>query len=238
MKRTLFLILFLVPAVIWAESQIFFRIAINESGYNTFLTEKYRAKQTKQQLMAMMLENPYFHPENLNRKFYKINIVKGVKYRNRIVTQYEIVPRFNDRFRHVVLIDDIDQIALQREMFDLKGKLIYAYGHVNYTPKKENNKARPPRPVEKVLGEEYKGFKPVYKNTLKDGSRQTLYTDGINRFSFFEKDIKKDIPTVERIINGNYFYRKQFGDVLYTVVGTVPFTMMNQIIDDFHKDRR
>lgn len=230
-----FLIFVLVPAAAFCEPQLYFRIAVDEVGYKTFLLEKMKQEQNKLSLMAMRLENPYFEMDSVNNKYYSVSVKTGLKFNNRSVTQYEIIPKNHDRFKHIILVDDVDGIAVSREMYDLNNKLIYSYGHVNHVEVIRKQKASDGRSIFNEKNAVYQGFVPVLKNVLKDGTRQVFFSDGLNRFSVFIKENYKGIIVEKKIINGNYVFRKNSEGSLYTVVGTVPFTEMERIVDSFGK---
>jgi sigma-E factor negative regulatory protein RseB len=134
-----------------------------------------------------------------------------------------------DRFRHVLLVDEKWDQILRREVYDPDGKLIYAYSFED-----RDGELKPvierPQPALSAGRDEFPGFRAVFKKELDDGTIQTLYSDGLNKFSVFISKTEAQIKDSARILYGNYVYRKKVGDILYTVVGTIPFPQMEKVV--------
>jgi sigma-E factor negative regulatory protein RseB len=228
MTKLIFLILF-VPLICYGESKVFFKIAVDERAYSSFLLENLGDGQSVLHSLASRLKEKHLELDKIEKDYYNIKIEYGMKYNGLDVVQYDIAPLLPDRFRHVLLVDAKSDHILRREVYDTEGKLIYAY---SFEDKNDELKPVINRPELNLFQErnQFPGFKPVFKKELHDGTMQTLYSDGLNKFSVFVKTTEHDIGESSRILYGNYVYRKKIGDSLYTVVGTIPFPQMEKVV--------
>lgn len=229
MIRIIFLIL-LIPFVSYGgDVKVFFKIAVDERAYSSFLLENLGAGHSALHDLASRLKEKHLEMDKIQKDFYNIKIDYGMKYYGHDVAQYDIVPILPDRFRHVLLVDEKWDQILRREVYDPDGKLIYAYSFED-----RDGDLKPvveqPRPAVTTGRDEFPGFKAVFKKELKDGTIQTLYSDGLNKFSVFVSKAEGEMKDSARILYGNYVFRKKVGETLYTVVGTIPFPQMEKVV--------
>lgn len=238
MKRlTLLFCLLAVAYTGYASEQVYFKIAVNEHDYSTFLTDRISAQKSTLQYLATQMRQPYFHPERLNPKYYKVVESSGIKYFDRDVVQYDVIPILNDRFHHVLMVDVKEGVVIRKEVYDTDGKLVFAFTSLDRTaeeaePEAQHTSVHP-------LADAFKGYSLVVDKTLKDGTRHMGFTDGLNGFSVFTKETEStsedELKGIKRILYGNYIYRKRVGKELYTVVGSLPFREMELLVENIVK---
>lgn len=229
MTKIIFLIL-LIPFVSYGgDMKVFFKIAVDERAYSTFLLENLGAGHSALHDLASRLKEKHLELDKVQKDYYNIKIDYGMKYNGHDVAQYDITPLLPDRFRHVLLVDEKWDQILRREVYDPDGKLIYAYSFED-----RDGELKPvierPQPALSTGRDEFPGFRAVFRKELDDGTSQTLYSDGLNKFSVFISKTETQIKDSARILYGNYVYRKKVGDILYTVVGTIPFPQMEKVV--------
>lgn len=232
MKRII-LLFCLVTATFasYASEQVYFKIAVNENDYSTFLTDRISTKQQTMQYLASKMRQPFFEPELISRKYYKILESRGIKYFDVDVVQYDVVPIENDRFRHILMVDEQSGVVIRKEVYDTEGKLVFAFTSLDrdqkndVVPDAERISQEPPV-------ESFKGYFLAYDKILKDGTRHMSFTDGLNKFSIFRKKSDIELNVQKRIIYGNYVYRKNIDHELFTVVGTLPFDEMDRLVEN------
>ncbi len=120
-------------SVAYAYEQVYFKIAVNENDYSTFLTDRISTKKTTLEYLATKMRQPFFNPERLNRNYYDIKVSQGIKYFDRDVIQYDVVPIFDDRFRHVLMVNVRDGVVIRKEVYDTDGKLVFAFTSLERT---------------------------------------------------------------------------------------------------------
>jgi len=219
----------------YAAEQVYFKIAVNENDYSTFLTDRISTQKETLQLLASKMRQEVFHPQHLNKKFYDVKVSKAIKYFDRDVVQYDIIPIFNDRFRHVVMVDEKNGLVIRKEVYDNNDKLVFSFTCLD-----EVESGLPPQKATHIanphLNDFYNGFFLVSDRKLKDGTKHILLSDGLNKFSVFRKKVSSnELIEDKRILYGNYIYRKVVGKELFTVVGTLPFKEMELFIDNIVK---
>jgi len=214
----------------YASEQVYFKIAVNENDYSTFLTDRISTKQKILQYLATKMRQPFFKPEQLNSKYYKVVESRGIKYFDVNVVQYDVRPIHNDRFRHLLMVDQRNGVVIRKEIYDTQGKLVFAFTSLEKHSQEPLPRAQKisKKPAEEV----FKGYFLVHDKTLKDGTRHMSFTDGLNKFSVFRKKYDIELNTMERILYGNYVFRKSVGKELFTVVGTLPFTEMERLVEN------
>jgi len=219
--------------VAYAYEQVYFKIAVNENDYSTFLTDRISTKKTTLQYLATKMRQPFFNPERLNPKYYNIKVSRGIKYFDKDVVQYDVIPTYNDRFRHVLMVNEKDGVVIRKEIYDTDGKLVFAFTSLERTAHEDSPS------LQKVsLGDvsaSYNGYYLVSDRKLKDGTKHVVFTDGLNRFSIFRKKSNIELTTEKRILYGNYIYREKVGKELFTVVGSLPFQEMERIVKNIVK---
>lgn len=213
-----------------AAEQVYFKIAVNENEYSTFLTDRISTQKETLQLLASKMRQEMFHPEHLNHEYYDVQVSRGIKYFDRDVVQYDIVPVLGDRFRHLVMVDEKHGYVLRKEIYDNNNKLVFSFTSLD-----ETGEDMPPQlsRVSAVPDKEfYKGFYLISDRELKDGTKHIILSDGLNKFSVFRKKVQNfESFKQERVMYGNYIFRKNIGKELYTAVGTLPFKDMEKFID-------
>jgi negative regulator of sigma E activity len=77
----------------------------------------------------------------------------------------------------------------------------------------------------------YSGFAAVDVSPDKDGSFKMFFSDGLNRFSVFRRPAAQNEKVDEKaVLYGNYIYSKIANGHVYTAVGTVPYSTMQDIV--------
>lgn len=237
-KLTLLLCLLSVAYAGYASEQVYFKIAVNNKDYTTFLTDRTSIQKSTLQYLAAKMRQPFFHPENVNGKYYRVKESSGIKYFGRDVVQYDVIPINNDRFRNIYLVDDKTGGVIRKEVYDTNGKLVYAFTSLD----KDAGETLPQAvhaSVKPMSGEVFKGYYLIVDRMLKDGTRHMGFTDGVNGFSVFTKKLtgenNGELKDEKKILYGNYVYRKRVGKELFTVVGTVPFREMELLVENIAK---
>ncbi|BAI80529.1 conserved hypothetical protein [Deferribacter desulfuricans SSM1] len=223
-----FLFIFFVSVVLARAENLFegvyIKIALDEDRYVQFDFEKETPHNKYLAHTVSNLINAVFSVDMVSSEYYseKISYKKISDFNIKVI---EFDPIFNDRFKHILWIYKDGRIYKQ-EVYDLSGKLLYSYQFkTNRVKKRIFN--------HKVSGGYYlyKGFKLVYKGVNRDGEKQISFTDGLNSFSvFWKKSNNKTVP-IKRILLGNYMLRKNFGNYLVTVVGTIPYFEMEKVVN-------
>lgn len=228
----LILLILLIPFVAYGDIKIFFKIAVDERSYSSFLVEEMYEGHSTLHTLALRLKENHIQVDKIQKDFYNVKAEFGIKYNGRSATQYDFSPLLPDRFRHVVLVDEEWEQLLRREVYDNNGKLLYAY---SFEDSRDSLKPmlETPKPSFFTGRDEFPGFKAVFKKVLDDGTIHVMYADGLNRFSVFISQTNADIKDSARILYGNYVYRKKIGNTLYTVVGTIPFAQMEKVVARF-----
>lgn len=243
-KLTLLLCLLIVAYSGYAAEQVYFKIAVNENDYSTFLTERRRTRKKTLQYLATKMRQYVFHPGSLNRDYYTVTENRGIKYFDRDVVQYDITPVKHDRFRHVLLVDQKKDVVIRKEVYDTNGKLVFSFTSLDRESTEHVDDADShPDPdsdavhiaAASVHHDAFNGYFVTADRELKDGTKHISFSDGLNRFSIFRKKINTEPTEQKRILYGNYIYRKKVGKELFTVVGTIPFEEMDDLINNIVK---
>lgn len=236
--RYILFTLFLFPSLLFAD-RIFFKIAVDESSYSTFEFSEIENVNNNLHFIFSKYQELYFDITKTNKEFYNIKKKSNIKFNGKFVSVYELFPIFNDRFMQVLWVNKNCNCIVRKEVYDLDGKLMYAYGHSGEIP--ENHFERRDK-YSKLVDKEfqgygYRGFDIRMVKRLSNGALHILYDDGINNFSIFKTTpaiMKKD---VKKIILGNYVYSTNLDNSTYTVVGTIPYNEMINVIK-FVKDKK
>ena len=113
----------------------------------------------------------------------------------------------------------------------MDNKLMLSYGYVDELPKMEKG---PPAALNKGAGCDrslsFRGFELSGCKSIDKNTKHLVFSDGLNKFSVFvDKDVEvKNIR--KKVIMGNYVYRRSLAGHTYTVVGSVPFKIMKDVI--------
>jgi sigma-E factor negative regulatory protein RseB len=223
MKKLILLASFLAAGFsAYAAEQVYFKIAVNEHEYSTFLTDRVSNRRSTLQYLATRMREPFFNPEKLNTEYYEKKVV-----------QYDIIPKDEDRFRHLIMVNEIEGNVIRKEVYDIKGKLVFAFTdldnhHIEDKPDAFRIKKEAPEG-------DFKGFHKIRDKKMKDGTKHMVFSDGLNGFSVFKKKASVELSDKKRILYGNYVLRKKIGKNIYTVVGSIPFNEMDKIIEFYAK---
>jgi negative regulator of sigma E activity len=228
MTRLLILFL-LIPFICYGETKVFFKIAVDERAYSSFLLTETGMSDSSLHSLASRLKEMHFEPDKIKKEYYNIKVEYGMTYNGREVSHYDIRPILPDRFRHVLLVDEEWEHIIRREVFDIHGKLLYSY---SFEDKQDELKPNVNQHLfsSKTGREDFPGFSIVFKKTLPEGTVHTLYSDGLNKFSVFISETEQEFEDSARILYGNYVYRQKIGGKLYTVVGSIPFPQMEKVV--------
>lgn len=216
-----------------SNTSLYFKISIDGQSYYENVLFDINSVDDKLHYLAVKLIEKTFNIEDINSDFYQINIYYNVSYLNSHVDMYNIMPLFNDRFRHVVWVRD--NYVVREEVYDLSDRLLYAFAFLNYDDKEEKvKKIYRKIQIDSVPLAYYKGFYAIYRK-YANNVLQVIYSDGLNNFSFFKKKYKKVIQEENKIVFANYVYRTSKNGYIYAVVGTVPFNEMKRFVKAYIK---
>lgn len=226
--------LMIFSAHAFAGEQVYFKIAINNNTYSTFLNDSVGIEKPTASYLASKMREMRFSPSDVDKAYYKISGAYQMRFAGRNVTQYDIRPKAPDRFRQVIMVDLTDGDVVHKDIYDIKGRLVFSFTSIeppdaDEKPDMQNSGSMAAPSKTPCL----KGFCVVGARMLKDGTKHIMLSDGLNKFSIFTKKLSLDVPPSKRIMYGNYVLRKKVGDKLYTVVGTVPFNEMDYMIDNY-----
>lgn len=233
MKKLILLFCLAFAYTGYGAEQVYFKIAVNENDYSTFLTDRISTKKSTLQYLATRMRQPSFHPERLDRNYYEVRESRGIKYFEKNVVQYDVIPIYDDRFRHLLMVDEIEGVVIRKEVYDVNGKLVFAFTSLERTA--EETKPELQRTSVEPIAKAFKGYSVMGERVLKDGTKHISFSDGLNRFSVFRKKIQTETADQKRILYGNYVMRKSVGKELFTVVGTLPFKEMELLIENIVK---
>lgn len=236
MKRVYLLFGFLIICCVsYAGEQVYFKIAINDSTYSTFLNDNVGIEKPTASYLASKMRDQKFTLSEIDKAYYDVTNVTQMRFAGREVTQYDIRPKYGDRFRQVLLVGNSDGYIIHKDIYDVSGKLIFSFTSLEPEKKEEKPEMQGSASAgfSKSKAPCLKGFCVVGSRILKDGTRHIMLSDGLNKFSIFVKKISADVPPSRRIIYGNYVLRKKAGDTLFTLVGTVPFNEMEFMVENY-----
>jgi len=225
-----FVLAFLLLVYSYANAGFFFKIAVDNSSYSSFILKSLESAEIHTHFIIQKIRENYFDISSVDKNYYQVSIERGVSLFNKNLILYELTPTFSDRFKHAIWVTD-DNIVVRKEVYDLDGKLMLSYGYVDELPKEESG---PPAGLNKngkcdkslnFRGFELYGCKRIDKNT-----QHLVFSDGLNKFSVFVDKNVEVKKLRKKVIMGNYVYRKSFEGHTYTVVGSIPFKIMNDVI--------
>jgi len=215
-----------------AAEQVYFRVAVDNSTYTAFMGGKAGLDNTTLNYLASKMRNQQFKITDIDRAYYDIAQPVSMRFAGRDVLQYDLKPKNSDRFRHMLMVDSTNEVV-HKDVYDPSGKLVYSFTILE----PEDSSAKPVT----AEGEHdktnrcYLGFCVVGKRMLKDGTSHIMLSDGINKFSIFRKRVSGEVSASKKIVYGNYVMRKKQGDELFTVVGTIPYSAMQTMIENYSK---
>ncbi len=225
--------LLLLTAKAYADDSIFYKIA-HKDGYISFLNVSNADADADGQIVneiASTIVNKPFYPEVIRSEYYDTQITCGIEWKGEDIVQYDYRPLKNDRFRHVFWVIKDTPSVVKLEIFDINGRLMYSAMVLDNDNNSEKHFAPP-----KILPAEdkgYAGFVNIFTTKNPDTSTRMLFTDGLNRFSVFRapSDGTNDGEEERLIAYGNYIYSKNLAKFRYTVVGSIPFEKMEEIVN-------
>ncbi|MGA1845968.1 hypothetical protein [Deferribacter abyssi] len=200
------------------------KIALDEHHYITLDFERETYKERYLKNTVVNLVNDYFDVSSISNEYYseKMSLKKKGDLQFRV---YEYTSVFNDRFNHVIWTYKDNRI-FKHEVYDLSNKLLYSYT-VNLLKTDKLIK----KPTKDCIGcYFYKGFKLVYNGKNPEGENQLFFSDGLNSFSVFWKKGVKEVQTIRKIVLGNYMFRSYYRGYIFTVVGTIPYFEMENVV--------
>lgn len=232
-------LLLCLPILSNAEVGIFVKIAIDDTRYSSLLVHKPENLEGKFRFIARKIKDNTFNFTKIEKDFYQVNIRHGMTYMKTPMKVYELNPAFNDRFTHVLWV--VDDLIIRREIYNLRKKLMSAYGYVDGLPemvfmdksKRMGNSEAYLKENFNMMKFDYKGFRIMSAKEEHDGIKHILFVDGLNKFSVFVQhmpDKEKKMKSSERILMGNNIMRKKINDELFTVVGTIPYKEMTDVV--------
>lgn len=242
MKKTVLILTFLLSlqTISAAEVGIFVKIAVDNTHYSSLVVKKPENLQGKFKFIARKIKENTFNFAGIQKDFYQVNIRHEMTYMKTPMKIYELNPAFNDRFIQVVWV--VDDLIVRRETYNLDKKLMSAYGYVDGLPemvllekeKQVDSGEAYLKDNFNIIKFEYKGFRIMSGKHIHDGIQHILFTDGLNKFSVFIQQIPAEFQekkfAANRIVMGNNILRGKMNNELFTVVGTIPFKEMKQII--------
>ncbi|MDR2104555.1 MAG: MucB/RseB C-terminal domain-containing protein [Deferribacteraceae bacterium] len=230
--------LFLIFLISWtAAAEELYKIA-DESGYIDYCTCKAAPldiKDIRAQEIAKHIMHKRFAPEFIRNQFYQLSTLKGIIWQGDEIIQYDYKPLSKDRFRHLFWVNAATSDLLKLEIYDQENKLLFRGldlgGAHPYNPKSEK------RPKERVLKGGYFGFVNIHREKKDGDMERLLFTDGLSRFSVFRSPPAKQRGYAEKlVVYGNYIYNVTTDNSSYTVVGSVPFAFMEDVVSKLDKN--
>ncbi len=215
----------------FTAEQIYFKIAVNDNLYSTFISNRVTLGKSPLDILATRMRDEHFNIADVETDYYDVKSA-ALTYDGRSVMQYDMKPKNGDRFRQVLIVDSDDGSVVHKDVYDNSGKLVFSFTSLEKPDHDEKPAVKETKQITD-LNRCIKGFCVVGTRVMKDGTKHVMLSDGLNTFSVFEKKVSADISQSRKIVYGNYVMRKKVGNALYTVVGTVPFSEMELIIDNY-----
>lgn len=231
--RLCFLISFIIsilPNSLYAE-KIFFKIAIDETHYNVFEYSDTNNLPNRLYFVLGRFHENIFDLKKIKKEFYNVLKRPDIKFDGKNLNVYELSPILKDRFINVLWV--YETYIVRKEVYDLNGKLLYSYGHSLSIPDSFSNKFVKNSEDEQMdnnIITTYKGFELKLIKKLDNNALHMLFTDGLNNFSVFITTPAINKGEIKRIVLGNYVLSKDYDNSTYTVVGTIPFEEMENVI--------
>ena len=145
------------------------------------------------------------------------------------LTQYKLTPTTDDRFSHIVWVDDKKSL-IKTEIYDLSGKLMFALSNVDFLGNKKKSKQIADGKKNKNEAF-FKGFSHMHTKTLPGDVIHATFSDGLNRFSVFINPSPESSGTAYKIVYGNYLMTKVVNGIEYTLLGSVSYSIMEEFVD-------
>jgi sigma-E factor negative regulatory protein RseB len=231
-KYFLFLGILILSFESQAAEQVYFKVAVDNSTYTAFMGGKAGLDNTTLNYLASKMRNQLFKITDVDKAYYDIAQPVSMRFAGRDVLQYDLKPRNADRFRQMLMVDSTNEVV-HKDVYDPSGKLVYSFTILE----SEDSSAKPVTAEGEPdrSGQCFLGFCVIGKRMLKDGTSHIMLSDGMNKFSIFKKRVTGEVSVSKKIVYGNYVMRKKQGDDLYTVVGTIPYSAMQTMIENYSK---
>lgn len=232
MIKWIFSLLFVLNCSYLFADKIYFKIAVDDSSYANFEASDSGDPANKLHFVLGKFQDNIFNLNDVKKEFYNIIKRTGIKFNGKDVAVFELNPVFKDRFVHSIWVYGKENVV-RREVYNNKGKLMYAFGHASEVPDVIYRKN--PEIMGKVDSPiTYKGFDLKFIKDIQNGAKHMLFSDGINNFSVFITRPALDKPTQRKIVFGNNVFLENFDNVTYTVVGGLPFSEMENVVKYIH----
>ncbi|MDR0453926.1 MAG: hypothetical protein LBH05_03840 [Deferribacteraceae bacterium] len=251
MKRFCLPLLFIcmaavLPSVSFAEDIIYYRMAHNDGAISFFSFNTPFVPTVVRDIALMILQKP-FYPSLVKSEHYQLAITYGVLWQGVKTVQYDYTPLAADRFRHILWVTEDSDSVLNLEIYDNDNKLLYGAVYLSQQGRVSGKKP-PPLKNSPEPQKYYFGFTHQYTEIMQDNVMRMFFSDGLNRFSLFRSSLpakqqptamnkilteskRKDASKGEHLIAyGNYIYSENINGFRYTVVGTIPFDKMGEIV--------
>ncbi|TCK62615.1 hypothetical protein [Seleniivibrio woodruffii] len=230
-KIFLFLGILILSSESYAAEQVYFKVAVDNSTYTAFMGGQTGIDNSTLNYLASKMRNQKFKISDVDKAYYDVPHPVSMRFAGRDILQYDLKPRGADRFRQMLMVDSSDNVV-HKDVYDPSGKLVYSFTILE----SEDSSAKPVNADEAEKTDRcFLGFCVTGVRMLKDGTKHIMLSDGINKFSIFRKRIAGEVSVSKRIVYGNYVMRKKSGDDLFTVVGTIPYSAMLTMIENYTK---
>lgn len=217
----------------YAAESIYFKIA-NDDGYINFLNVTDGSPQPMVNEIAVSIIKRSFTPSTVRGEYYDLSVSGGIQWKGAEMVQYDYNPRKKDRSRYVFWVDNVSGETLKLDIFDTGDTLLYSAIVLERSAESAEDPRIAPPPALKQLPPDvkgYLGFVNVQTQRSENGTARMHFTDGLNRFTVFRapSDGKEDAGE-KLVVYGNYVYNRNVAKFRYTVVGSIPFERMEEIV--------
>lgn len=233
-KTITFIFVFICGAIYAHADEMSFFKYLNGNDYSVYVSngEDNVGNQSAKDTIVKKLMGAKFSLADVSRDFYQIKIIPNVMFFGENLTQYNIEPLSKDRFSHTVWVNKCGKL-IKTEVYDLNGKLVFAFGvmdldAVDKSAPDVNKEKKLKRITDKPF---YKGFYHAFTKKMPENVLHLVFIDGINKFSVFINFNPTGDGAVSKIIYGNYLLSQVVSGIEYTVVGSVPYSFMEEVID-------
>ncbi|MDR2400127.1 MAG: MucB/RseB C-terminal domain-containing protein [Deferribacteraceae bacterium] len=179
--------------------------------------------------IAKHIMHKRFSPEFIRSQFYQLNTTRGIIWQGDEIVQYDYKPLSKDRFRHLFWVNTANSGIVKLEIYDDENKLLFR--GLNLNGADSPNHKFEYRQDRRQLQGGYFGFVNIHREMKGEKIERLLFTDGLSRFSVFRAPPEKGRRSSEKlVVYGNYIYSITTDNSSYTVVGSVPFSFMEDVV--------
>lgn len=224
------LLIMATPLTSFAAEKIYFNI-LSEGEIITFTNYGSPTVPPIVEEMAILTFAKPFSPELVRKEYYQLTINRGILWKGKKVIQYDYAPLIKDRFRNIFWITEDKKGLVKTEIFDTDDRLLFSAVTMN-----DSIALKPSSPSMAVSMNESLvnifGFSNIYTEYRPGGSLRMTFTDGLNRFSIFRSavDIYSHEEPERVVMYGNYVFNKRIDRYQYTVVGSIPYYRMEEVV--------